>query len=406
MANGHFDSRNSLDAFFFFAVVKSRTFIPVPRTLLVLVCLCLCGCLTESRDPAPIGRPRQNVPASTTQPNPIADLVLIYDGGQARQPWTVERFKPYVYREANGKFEWLYDGFLFLDRFAKSGSRFSPISNRRDANKADWQSLIDNYFAPDQSIAALDQLLDQLAAQGHTPLRKRKIVIALPTPITGSKPDHLEISSEWGELNGRKLDFHKAEDRLAAAKWYVDETLKRWGEKHYRHLELVGFYWLFERAWTTDHPPEISHYIRAKGSSMYWIPSWPQGRTNWQQYGFDFVYQQPNYFFHRQPTPADRLEQACDFAERCGTTMEMEFNGDLLTRPQFLQYFDEYLEAYKQHHVWDKRPVAYYEGAGAWLEMSKSNDPAVKKRYDALANIIVARQRKADEGFIFRQDVK
>lgn len=343
---------------------------------------------------------------NTTPSNSITDLVLIYDGGEHRQPWTVDRFKPYVYREENGKFDWLYDGFLFLDRFAKSGARFSPISTRRDANKADWQSLLDNYFAPGQSIAALDQLLDQLAAQGHTPIRKRGVVIAIPTPITGSKPGIIDPTGDWGNLNGKKLDFHKPEDRLAAATWYIDEALTRWKEKHYRHLELAGFYWLFERAWTTDQTPAISRYIHAKGSTLYWIPSWPQGRTNWPQYGFDFVYQQPNYFFHRQPTPTDRLEQACNFAEKCGTTMEMEFNTDLLTKPQFLTYFDEYLDAYQKHHVWQNRPVAYYEGAGAWLEMSKSLNPAVQQRYVTLSNIIITRQHKADGGFIFRQDTK
>ena len=35
--------------------------------------------------------------------NPIVDLVLIYDGGQGRAPWTPERFKPYVCRERDGR---------------------------------------------------------------------------------------------------------------------------------------------------------------------------------------------------------------------------------------------------------------------------------------------------------------
>lgn len=372
----------------------------------MIVCFCLCICLAQSRGASPADAIPQTASSANVRTNPITDLVLIYDGGEGRQPWTVDRFKPYVYRDTNGRFEWLYDGFLFLDFFSKTGTRFCPIGHRRDANKADWQSLIDNYFAPDQSIAALDQLLDQLAAQGHTPLRKRKVVIALPTPITGSNPDIMDPIPNWGELNGKKLDFHKSEDRLAAARWYVDEVLKCWNEKHYRHLELAGFYWLFERAWTSDHTADIARCLHTKGSALYWIPSWPQGRTNWQQYGFDFVYQQPNYFFHRKPTPSDRLEQACDFADRCGTTMEMEFNFDLLTKPQFLRYFDEYLESYNQHNIWQKRPVAYYEGTGAWLEMAKSTNSDVRKRYNALADIIVQRQHKADEGFVFRQDAK
>lgn len=345
-------------------------------------------------------------PGAEQRVNPITDLMLIYDGGEDRLPWTVDRFKPYVHREEESKVEWLYDGFLFLDRLAKSGRRLSPITSRKDATKGDWEDLMDHYFQDGQSISALNQLLDALAAKGQKPIRKRKVVIALPTPLTGSDASRIIISSAWGELDGKRMDFNQAEARLKAAQWYVDEVIKRWGRKYYRHLELAGFYWLFERAWKVHHTQEIGHYINSKGLWFYWIPSWPQGRSNWQQYGFDFVYQQPNYFFHRKPTPLTRLEEACVFAESCGTSMEMEFNKDLLTKPAFLIYFDEYLRAYEKHQVWEKKPVAYYEGAGAWFDMAESNDPAVGKRFKALGDIVVKRQERADTGFVFKQDAK
>lgn len=361
----------------------------------------LLGCLAQAQEP-----PLAAAKAGALPTNAITDLVLIYDGGEGRLRWTPERFKPYVYREAEGKCEWLYDGFLFLDFLAPSGRRLCPITHRPDATQADWQALLDRYFQAGQSLSALNQLLDSLAAKGHKPLRKRQVVLALPTPLTGSDPGQIHLTSEWGELAGKRLDFNRAEDRLQAAQWYVDEVLKRWGQAHYRQLELAGFYWLFERAWGVHHTQEIGTYIRAKGSRLYWIPSWPQGRKNWQQYGFDFVYQQPNYFFHRQPTPTSRLEEACQFAESCGTSMEMEFNKDLLTKPAFLTYFDEYLQSYAQHGVWEKRPVAYYEGVGAWPDMASSTNPAVRSRFKALADVIAKRQRKADNGFVFRQEAK
>jgi hypothetical protein len=369
-----------------------------------LACTCLLllaslGCAQEaSRNP--------NKPGAGTPVNPITDLMLIYDVGEGRLPWTVDRFKPYVYRDVDGKLEWLYDGFLFLDPLAKSGRRLCPITNRKDAAKSDWQDLMDHYFQDGQSISALDELLDSLAANGHKPARKRMVVIALPTPMTGSDPNRIVISSEWGGLNGKRLDFNQAANRLKAAQWYVDEVIKRWSQKHYRHLELAGFYWLFERAWKVHHTKEIGQYINALGSRLYWIPSWPQGRSNWQEYGFNFVYQQPNYFFHRKPTPISRLEEACQFADSWGTSMELEFNKDLLTKPAFLNYFDQYLQTYAKHDVWEKRPVAYYEGAGAWFDMANSHDPAVSSRFKALADIVAKRQEKADTGFVFRQDAK
>ncbi len=371
--------------------------------LICLLSLAVAGC--NGRSPvASIAKPSQ--PGATEKTNPITDLVLIYDGGQGHQPWTVDRFKPYVYREANGNFEWLFDGFLFLDPFTPSGARLCPISKRPDATKMDWQDIITHYFADGQSIAALDQLLDELEKKGHKPVRQRRVVLMLPTPITGSSPYGISIASDWGSLDGRKMDFHHEADRFQAAQWYLDEVLKRWKDKHFKHLELAGFYWLFERSWTVNHTREIGNYIHRQGGFFYWIPSWPQGRANWKELGFDFVYQQPNYFFHRKPTPSNRLEQACQFAKRCGTSMEMEFNKDLLNKPGFPTYFDEYLRAYAKHNVWEKKPVAYYEGAGAWADMAQSHDPAVKSRYKSLGDIIVKRQKQADAGFVFRQGLK
>ena len=92
----------------------------------------------------PLSHVSQSTKAGKT--NPITDLVLIYDGGEVRIPWTADQFRPYVYREEAGKIEWLYDGFLFLDPLAKSGNRLSPITNRKDATKGDWQDLLDHFF--------------------------------------------------------------------------------------------------------------------------------------------------------------------------------------------------------------------------------------------------------------------
>ncbi len=334
--------------------------------------------------------------------NPIADLMLIYDGGTGREKWTVDAFKSYVYREQDGKFDWLFDGFLFIDFLAPSGARLCPITNNRNANQRDWQDLIDHYFQDDSSIAALDRLLEQLEVQGHRPARKRQIVITLPTPIAGSLPTKIGASSPWGSLDGRSVDFHNAGDRIRAAQWYVDTVLRRWQAKQFKHLELAGFYWVFERAWREHQTPEISRYLHDRKCALYWIPSWPQGRANWPEYGFDFVYQQPNYFFHRKPTPLSRLEEACTFAERCGMSMEMEFNDSLFERPEFLTYFDQYIEAYRQHQVWEKRPVAYYEGHGTFAKMLVSNNRAIKKRYRDLTDLVVERQKRADAGFCFK----
>ena len=118
------------------------TFTLMGKPRFVCTCLLLLASLASGQE-----TPRIPTKPGTASPvNPITDLVLIYDGAEDRMPWTVDRFRPYVYREADGKIEWLYDGFLFLDRLAKSGRRLSPITNRKDATKIDWQDLMDHYL--------------------------------------------------------------------------------------------------------------------------------------------------------------------------------------------------------------------------------------------------------------------
>jgi hypothetical protein len=370
--------------------------------------LCLFAVSVEGKPVQEPTHPRVDLPSAQValakgRTNRITDLMLIYDGGTGREAWTADAFKPYVCREQDGKFDWLFDGFLFIDFLAPSGARLCPITNHRNANQQDWQELTDHYFQDGTSIAALEQLIERLEAEGHRPVRKRQVVITLPTPIAGSMPNKIEAPSPWGKLGDRAIDFHNASDRVKAMQWYVDEVLKRWQAKQFKHLELAGFYWVFERAWSEHRTADISQYLHAKDCALYWIPSWPQGRTNWPAYGFDFVYQQPNYFFHRKPTPFSRLEEACHFAEGCGTSMEMEFNDSLFDKPEFLTYFDQYLEAYRQHHVWEKKPVAYYQGHGTFAKMAVSTNPAVKSRYRALTDLVIERQKKADAGFSFKQ---
>ena len=379
----------------------------IERSIQILSCCCVLTLSAKAASLATNFPARTQVSATRSVPyidrtNPITDLMLIYDAGNGRQAWASNDFKHYVYREHDRKFDWLFDGFLFIDFLAPSGARLCPITDHHNANQRDWQELIDHYFQDGTNIAALEQLLERLESEGHRPIRKRQVVITLPTPIAGSLPTKIAPSIPWGNLGGKAIDFHNSGDRVKAAQWYVDEVLRRWQSKKFKHLELAGFYWVFERAWREHQTADISRYLHAHDCALYWIPSWPQGRTNWRDYGFDFVYQQPNYFFHRRPTPFSRLEEACRFAENCGTSMEMEFNDSLFEKPEFLTYFDQYLDAYRQHHVWEKKPVAYYEGHGAFAKMAKSDNPAIKSRYNALTELVVERQKKCDGGFRFR----
>lgn len=322
--------------------------------------------------------------------NPISDLVLVYDGGGQRIPWTVNRMRPYVYRENNGKTEWLFDGFLFLEIFdSVTGYEYYPGFKKKEAGKEQWQSLIDTYFADQQSFAALDSVLEEQSQKGNAPDRKRKVVVSIPTPITGF--------TEWGSIDGKALDFNNAGDQVKAEQWFIDEVLKRWQAKNYKHLGLAGFYWVDETSGKYETAISLTKaYVASKGFKLFWIPYWTAtGGDKWDQLGFDYAYEQPNYFF-TLTVPYQRLPDACNFASLHGLGLEMEFDGRV-TQPEFRERFYSYIQAFTDSKVWDQKPVAYYEGGGAWWTMANSTDSEMKKMYKKLADIIVERQKKADD---------
>ena len=324
---------------------------------------------------------------------PVSDLVLIYDGGLHRQPWTVEKMKPYIYRENSGKTEWLFDGFLFLEIFDNiKNVEYYPGYSKKSASKADWQSLLDTYFDDKKSLGALDLILKELAGRGEVPLRKRTVLISIPTAIKGF--------TEWGALNGRNLDFNNIEDQMAAEKWFIDEVLRRWESKKYRSVELLGFYWVDEDCNNYEEAiKQTKQYVSLKGKKFVWIPYWTaKGGDRWRELGFDFAYEQPNYFFN-ETIPYSRLDDACAFGRKYGLGMEMEFDRRVF-QPLFRARFDDYVKAFTANNVWELYPVAYYEGGGAWGDMAKSNDADVKRIYNTLSDIIIRRQKKADESVV------
>lgn len=327
---------------------------------------------------------------SVTKGTDISDLVLIYHGATHRPDWNVNELKPYVYTENETGFHWLFDGYLFLEIFDNiKGYEYDPGFGYKTAAKEQWEWLLDRYFGQDRGPDALEAILDSLAEKGKTPMRPRKVVISIPCPAHGF--------TNWGELDGKQMDFNKDEDQIAAACWFIDQAMDKWEKKKYKHIQLEGFYWVHEDA-VKDYGiiPLVKEYLQKKDMKFYWIPYWKAPKAEqWSSLGFDFAYQQPNYFFSTD-IPYPRLDSACQFGQKHEMGMEMEFDENV-AKPEIRTRYYDYIKSFEANGVWASRQVAYYEGGGAWLQMTRSNEPEMKEMVKTLSDIIISRQIKADK---------
>ena len=316
----------------------------------------------------------------------IRDMVLIYDGGtHRREVWNEELFQPYVYaprQNAKGG-DWLFDGFLFLEIFDGNRCGFASGYRPTPATKEDWIMLIDKYFTPGRSICALNDCIENAKSVCGKLPKKRKIVLSLPEPIPNQK--------NWGELDGKKLDFSKDEDRISACKWYIDFITERFKKAHLKNVELAGFYWLAEEAThTRTFVKHIADYIHEDKQSFYWIPYFKSdGYTTWKELGFDKAYLQPNHFFNSN-IPDSRIDDACKLARQYGMSMECEFDERALNdkAPRMHAYID----GFERNHVFENTDVAYYQGGSAFYALKNGSEKDVVLYY-RLANIIIKRQK-------------
>ena len=331
----------------------------------------------------------------------VQDLALIYQGGSHRLDWTVDEFRPYVVHEfSDGTKDWLFDGFLFLEFKNGSGRHYTVGYEKLNARKGEWAWLLDRIFEEGKSLSALDACITEEIAELGKPGFKHQIVLGLPEAILDQK--------DWGELDGRVLDFSKEEDQLAATRWYIDELMKRFKAAKYKNLELSGFYWVAE---TNSHCGEltvpISEYIHSLGKLFYWIPYWQsKGAEDWKALGFDVAYQQPNHFFNHS-IPDSRLDAACAFAREHGMAMEFEFDEKATADRENSSYarMKAYIDHFEKNDVFNSSALAYYCGNRGVLTLHESKNPADHALMDRLARLIQMR-RYMKYGLPFKSETK
>lgn len=320
----------------------------------------------------------------------IRDLVLIYDGGDHRTiDWNKDKFAPYVATDAvDGKpAEWLFDGFLFLEIYCTQERGFAKWYRKEGARKEDWVGLIDQYLSPNRDIAALNDCVGEKRKEIGGEFHRRKVVLSLPEPI-GKQTD-------WGEINGKKLDFNNDLDRLESVKWYIDLLIERFTAANLENLQLSGFYWLTEQAThTRSFVRDVADYIHSKGLDFYWIPYFgSDGYTQWQEFGFDYAYLQPNHFFHPH-IPDSRIQEAIDLARAAGLSNEMEFDERVMQgQGNRGERLGAYIDTFERNGLFENNNIAYYQGNDAFYQL-KYGSELDRSYYDRLSSIIARRQKE------------
>lgn len=349
--------------------------------IFVSILLCLFSCSSSKDTATSLAQPESYAPRGT-----IRDMVLIYDGGSHRKEvWNEKQFQPYVYapRQDGKGGDWLFDGFLFLEIFDGNRCGFASGYRSTPATKEDWIMLIDKYLTPGKSICALNDCIENAKSICGKLPKKRKIVLSLPEPIPNQK--------NWGELNGKNLDFSNDKDRIAACKWYIEFISDRFEKARLKNIELEGFYWLAEEAThTRTFVKQIADYIHEADQSFYWIPYFKSdGYSTWKELGFDKAYLQPNHFFNSN-IPDSRIDEACALARQYGMSMEFEFDESALKEKA--SRMQAYIDGFERNQVFEKTDIAYYQGGSGLYALRNGSEKDIALYYQ-LANIIIKRQK-------------
>ncbi len=336
---------------------------------------------------------RTEIPAST-------DMVLLYGGGHHRNPytWEKDRISSYVrYVDTQEQSHWLFDSFLFLE-FMDTGigganKMFAKGYDLESANQTDWIKLIDYYFQSENGIGALDTSIKEAIAILGVPQQKHQIIISIPEPIVYQYPKQASSSTKyWGKIDNQTLDFSTPADRIKACKWYINQVRAKFKEKNYQHVELAGFYWLAEKATdTSDILNAVSIYLNKLKYSFNWIPYYgADGYNQWKRLGFKYAYLQPNYFFN-ESIPDSRLKDACQKALTYDMHMELEFDDNALNSRGKAYRLRNYMAAFKEYGIWEKKRLAYYQGGASLLALKNSGNPIDTQLYHEFCQFVISR---------------
>jgi hypothetical protein len=270
------------------------------------------------------------------------------------------------------------DGFLML-------AQYSPLLNGRSfgldlcgppSRREDWLALFDEYFYPQANLAAMNKCLEEISRiLGPDRCELAKVVIAIPT----ADPRCLNWDNEGYSLGEEK-------HRLEVTRWAMQEVVKRWHQAAFRHLRLVGFYYMTEQGLYDDR---LLHCFpamcRQLGLRSFAIPgitsSWI---TEFNRAGFDSVVLQPSHSFSQPDLrhPYQLLKCAGRIAREYGMGMEVELPYEVL-EPSGRHKLRDYLRM-AAIQGWAGAFTAYFQSYNLIKSLCESENRESRQLYDDL----------------------
>lgn len=311
--------------------------------------------------------------------------VLVYAGSAkgGHPAYSVTDFRQLlISSDSASSGRWVCTGTIFVHLYAASGRAFTTWIGGAPADGSDWTTYLDSLFASNGALARLDSAVaisETMAGE-----IRGKFPFSLMIPYPDPKSDSLLFA-------GRRYDLKTDAGRVGAVEAYARTARERASKAALPHLRFDGFYWLMENAPPQDTVvvKQVAQLVHAAGLRLLWIPYFTsRNQELWRNLGFDEAWLQPNYFFNRD-VPATRLDSAAARAARMGMGLEIEFDGRLLSDARYSDRLDPYLATLGQHADLRSRSTVLYEGGGALLALSRSQDPALRARY---ANLVRALQ--------------
>lgn len=275
--------------------------------------------------------------------------------------------------------DFFYDTFLFLYNFGDCRTNPTDITQ--------WRFWLEKIFGKGRDLESLNNAVT-LVKELEIGKKDYKVKVILMIPYPGvEQADFGSLSETQKSLNFSIKDRSVTQankERFTAIKWYLDQCLKLFNNK-FDNLELLGFYWLEEASDRVDSLliQETSEYIHHFGLKLFWIPMFDAiGFEKWQDYGFDAVIMQPNYFWPTNLKP-QRLEKTAALARKYHMGIEIEYDDsvkDSFYRKRLYQYLDY---GVKTGYMKDAL-IGYYEGGGGLLQLFQSTNPALYQLYTSL----------------------